>query len=278
MAGPFETGERALLVDEKGRTFLVTLRAGASFHHHGGVVAYDDIIGFPEGIVVVSRNGHPLSCFRPRLADFALKMPRGAQVIYPKDVALMLMHGDVYPGARVLEAGTGSGSLCMALCRATGPKGAVVSYEMREEFQAKARDNIDSFFGGLPSWLDLRSGELQDVAGTGERFDRVVLDMPEPWQTLDALDAVLDPGGIVAGYVPTTGQMQTFVLALEAHGYQQILSVEALVRSWHVTKRSVRPDHRMVAHTGFIITGRRTSIRPSEAAGSAGAAGAPAEG
>jgi tRNA (adenine57-N1/adenine58-N1)-methyltransferase len=264
MAGPFEPGERALLVDEKGRTFLVTLRVGASFHHHGGVVAHDDIIGFPEGSVAISRNGRSLTCFRPRLADFALKMPRGAQVIYPKDVAVMLMHCDIYPGARVLEAGTGSGSLCMALCRATGPEGAVVSYEMREEFQAKARANIETFFGELPSWLELRSGALQEVASSGERFDRVVLDMPEPWQTLDSLDAVLDPGGVVAGYVPTTGQMQTFVLDLETHGYQQILSVEALVRSWHVTRRSVRPDHRMVAHTGFIITGRKTSVRPPE--------------
>lgn len=267
MAGPFETGERALLVDEKGRTFLVTLRTGASFHHHGGVVAHDDIIGFPEGTVALSRNGHPLSCFRPRFADFALKMPRGAQVIYPKDVAVMLMYGDVYPGARVLEAGTGSGSLCMAVCRATGRDGAVVSYELREEFQTRARENIESFFGALPPWLELRSGALQEVASTGERFDRVVLDMPEPWETLDALDAVLDPGGVVAAYLPTTGQMQTFVLDLEAHGYQQILSVEALIRSWHVTRRSVRPDHRMVGHTGFVITGRRTSNRPSETPG-----------
>jgi tRNA (adenine57-N1/adenine58-N1)-methyltransferase len=254
----FQAGERVLLVDEKDRTFLVTLREGASFHHHGGVVGHDDIIGHPEGTVVLSRNERALSCFRPRLADFALKMPRGAQVIYPKDIALILMYTDVFPGARILEAGTGSGALCMGLCRAVGPTGHVVTCEMRSEFQDKARSNIESFMGEIPAWLEMRSGRLEDAVTNEERFDRVVLDMPEPWRTLDTLDGVLEPGGVIAGYLPTTGQIQSFVLALQSHGYEQILTMEAMVRSWHVTERSVRPDHRMVAHTGFITTARRT--------------------
>lgn len=257
MSEPFAPGDRALLVDEKGRTFLITLKESGQFHHHGGAVAHDLILGNPEGVVVVSGKGVRLSCFRPRFADYSLKMPRGAQVVYPKDIALILMYTDVRPGSRVLEAGTGSGALCMALCEATGPSGSVVSYEMRDEFREKAADNIASYFGEMPGWLQMRAGRLQEVLG--ETFDRVVLDMPEPWQTLETLDTALEPGGIVCGYVPTTGQVQSFTLALEERGYAQIHTVEAMVRSWHVTARSVRPDHRMVAHTGFITTARRTT-------------------
>lgn len=257
MSLPFAPGERALLVDEKGRTFLITLKLAGQFHHHGGAVPHDLILGQPEGVAVVSGKGVRLSCFRPRFADFSLKMPRGAQVVYPKDIALILMYTDIGPGSRILEAGTGSGALCMALCEAAGPGGRVVSYEMRDEFQQKATENIEAYFGGVPAWLDLRSGRLQEVGA--ETFDRVILDMPEPWQTLETLDRVLEPGGIVCGYVPTTGQVQTFTLELEKLGYAQVLTVEALVRSWHVTARSVRPDHRMVAHTGFITTARKTT-------------------
>lgn len=257
MSQPFATGERALLVDEKGRTFLITLKESGHFHHHGGAVAHDLILGHPEGVVVVSGKGVQLSCFRPRFADYSLKMPRGAQVVYPKDIALILMYTDIRSGSRVLEAGTGSGALCMALCQAVGPSGSVVTYEMRDEFKEKATGNIAAYFGSLPDWLQMRSGRLQEVQD--ETFDRVVLDMPEPWQTLETLDAALEPGGIVCGYVPTTGQVQSFSLALEKHGYGQIHTIEAMVRSWHVTDRSVRPDHRMVAHTGFITTARRTA-------------------
>lgn len=259
MGTPFSGGERALLVDDKERTYLITLREGGSFHFHGGVVSHADIIGAPEGTIAVSREGNRLACFRPRLSDFVLKMPRGAQVVYPKDLAMILMGADIFPGARVLEAGTGSGALSMALCRAVGPQGRVVTYEMRAEFQTKAAENVGTFFGEIPGWLEMRSGPLQDVAGSGETYDRVVLDMPEPWETLDALDEVLACGGVVASYLPTTGQIQTFCLALEKRRYGQIHTVETLVRSWHVTERSVRPDHRMVAHTGFVITARRTA-------------------
>ncbi len=204
-----------------------------------------------------SASGMVFRCFRPRMADFVLKMPRGAQVVYPKDVGAILVEADVFPGARVLEAGTGSGSLTLALCRATGLQGRVVSYELRPEFQAKAAQNVEAFFGKLPEWLELREGDVRDVGATGEVFDRAILDLPEPWGALDALRAVLAPGAIVCGYLPTTIQVQQLVLALEEQGFEHLETIEILRRSWHVTSRSVRPDHRMVAHTGFLTLGRR---------------------
>jgi len=259
VSGPFEAGERILLVDSRDRRYLVRLQAGQTWHSHGGALALDEVIGAPEGTVVRSATGMAFTCFRPRLADFVLKMPRGAQVVYPKDVGAILVEADIFPGSRVLEAGTGSGSLTLALCRATGREGRVVSYELRPEFRAKAEENIEAFFGGLPGWLDLREGDLREVAGTGERFDRVVLDMPEPWEMLEALGVVLEPGGIVCGYLPTTVQVQQLVLALEPAGFEHLETFEVLHRSWHVGGRSVRPDHRMVAHTGFITVARNVA-------------------
>jgi tRNA (adenine57-N1/adenine58-N1)-methyltransferase len=258
MSGPFEPGERILLVDQRDRRYLVRLRAGETWHSHGGGVPHDLLIGEAEGIVVHSATGMAFRAFRPRMADFVLKMPRGAQVVYPKDVGAILVEADVFPGAHVLEAGTGSGSLTMALCRATGPDGRVVSYELRPEFQANAAQNIEAFLGKLPPWLELREGDVRDVATTGERFDRAVLDLPEPWAALGAIGRVLGPGGIVCGYLPTTIQVQQLVLAFQAGGYEHLETFEVLHRSWHVTARSVRPDHRMVAHTGFVTVGRRT--------------------
>jgi tRNA (adenine57-N1/adenine58-N1)-methyltransferase len=257
VSAPFEPGERILLVDQRGRRYLLKLRAGETWHSHGGGLPHDLVIGSPEGTVVHSATGMAFRAFRPRMADFVLKMPRGAQVVYPKDVGAILVEADVFPGARVLEAGTGSGSLTMALCRATGPEGRVVSYELRPEFQAKAAQNVEIFLGKMPSWLELREGDLRDVATTGERYDRVILDLPEPWNLLAPVGAVLDPGGIVCGYLPTTIQVQQLVLALEEHGYEHLETFEVLHRSWHVTARSVRPDHRMVAHTGFVTVARR---------------------
>ncbi len=204
-----------------------------------------------------------LACFRPRLADFVLKMPRGAQVIYPKDLGAILVFADVFPGARILEAGTGSGALTLLLCRAAGPEGRVVSYELRPEFRVKAAQNIEAFFGKVPAWLDLREGDVRDIPGTAEAFDRAVLDLPEPWTTLDAVGAVLVPGGIACAFLPTTVQVQTLVLALEERGFDQVETFETLHRSWHVTERSVRPDHRMVAHTGFITIARKTRPTPA---------------
>ena len=264
MSGPLEPGERVLLLDQRGRRYLVRLRAGETWHSHGGGVPHDLLIGSQEGLVVRSATGMEFRVFRPRMADFVLKMPRGAQVVYPKDVGAILVEADVFPGARVLEAGTGSGALTMALCRATGPEGRVVSYELRVEFQAKAAQNIEAYLGKLPPWLELRDGDVREVATTGETFDRAVLDLPDPWEILGSLSAVLPPGGIVCGYLPTTIQIQQLVLAFEQHRYEHLETFEILHRSWHVTTRSVRPDHRMVGHTGFITIGRRALGPPNQ--------------
>ena len=257
MSRPFEPGERILLVDQRGRRYFVTLEAGQTWHSHGGGVPHDLLIGSPEGTQVHSATGMSFRAFRPRMADFVLKMPRGAQVVYPKDVGAILVEADVFPGSRVLEAGTGSGSLTLALCRAAGPDGRVVSYDLRPEFQAQAARNIEAFFGKLPDWLELRQGDLAGVAEAGESFDRAILDLPEPWAALPALSRVLVAGGIVCGYLPTTIQVQQLVLALEGCGYDHLETFEVLHRSWHVTSRSVRPDHRMVAHTGFLTVARK---------------------
>ncbi len=258
MSTPFESGERVLLIDGRGRRFLVRLQPGSSFHFHGGVVPHDLIIGAGEGSVVASSMGARLLCLRPTMADFILKMPRGAQVIYPKDISAILVFTDIAPGTRILEAGTGSAALTIALCRATGPEGRVVSYELREDFHARARSNLDDFFGKVPSWLELRLGDVREVAGAeGPAFDRVVLDLPEPWAVLPEVGGVLAPGGILCSYLPTTNQVQAAVLAMETGGLVEVQTFEILLRTWHVTRESVRPDHRMVAHTGFVTVGRK---------------------
>ena len=256
---PLHAGERVVFVDARGRRYLIRLEEGASFHFHGGAVPHDLVIGSGEGITVHSTTGAPLVCFRPRLSDFVLKMGRGAQVIYPKDLGPILIYADVFPGARVLEAGTGSGALTLALCRAVGPEGRVVSYELRDEFREIARRNTEDFLGKVPSWLDLRHGDVRQVASTGEAFHRVVLDLPEPSAVLPAVTDALVNGGIVCGYLPTTGQVQMLVEELEGRGFIEIETFEIFLRTWHVAPRSVRPDHRMVAHTGFITVARRLS-------------------
>ncbi|MBA3551261.1 MAG: tRNA (adenine-N1)-methyltransferase [Actinobacteria bacterium] len=257
MRRPFEPGERVLLVDDRGRRFLLRLQSGATFHFHGGAVPHALILGSEEGTVVHSQTGARLACMRPTITDFILKMPRGAQVIYPKDLGTIVIRGDIAPGMRVLEAGSGSGATTLALCRATGPDGLVVSYEVRADFHEKAAANVEAFFGTAPSWLELRLGDVREAAATGEAFDRAVLDLPEPEGVLPEVRTALRPGGIVVTYLPTTNQTQEAVLALERGGFAQIETVETLSRTWHVTERSVRPDHRMVAHTGFVIIARK---------------------
>jgi tRNA (adenine57-N1/adenine58-N1)-methyltransferase len=254
---PLHAGERIVLLDARGRRYLVRLEAGASFHYHGGAVPHDLVIGSVEGTTVHSTAGAALRCFRPRLADFVLKMGRGAQVIYPKDLGPILVYADVAPGARVLEAGTGSGALTLALCRAVGPEGRVVSYELREEFLEVARRNAEDFFGKVPAWLDLREGDVRQAADSGETFHRILLDLPEPWAVLSETASTLVPGGIVCGYLPTTGQVQQLVEAMEAQGFAEIETFEVILRTWHVAPRSVRPDHRMIGHTGFVTVARR---------------------
>jgi tRNA (adenine57-N1/adenine58-N1)-methyltransferase catalytic subunit len=253
---PFEAGERTLFIDQRGRRYLVRLEAGRTWHFHGGSVPLDMVIGAEEGTVVHSSTGAVLSCYRPRLRDFVLKMPRGAQVVYPKDLGAILMNADVHPGAIVLEAGTGSGALTLALARAVGAEGRVVTYELRPEFQDRAARNMEAFLGKVPDWVELRLGDVTEVMETEERFERVVLDLPEPWRVVDQMGRAMRPGGILCAYLPTTVQVQTLVLSLEARAFTQIETIEVLTRSWHVTERSVRPDHRMVGHTGFITVAR----------------------
>ena len=255
MSGLLESGERVILIDSRGRRYLVRLHTGEKFHYHGGILAHDDLIGRPEGTELRTPSDAALVAFRPRLADFVLKMGRGAQVIYPKDLGPILVEADIFPGARVLEAGTGSGAVTIALARAIGPEGRLLSCELREEFHAVARRNVEDFFGKSPPWVEFRLGDVREVKD--ERFDRIVLDLPEPWGVLAVAERTLDPGGVLLAYLPTTGQVQTFALALERGPYAEVRTFETMVRGWHVSPRSVRPDHRMVAHTGFLTTARR---------------------
>ena len=257
MSGTFEAGERVLAIDQRDRTYLFRLEAGGTFHTHSGTLAHDDVIGADEGSRFETSKGMVLVAYRPRFADYVLKMPRGAQVVYPKDLGPIVTYADVAPGARVLEAGTGSGALTIALCRAVGSEGRVVSYEIRDEHRDTAVANIEGFFGKMPDQLDLRRGDLTEVAGSGERFDRAVLDMAEPWVPLEALAEVVEPGGVLCAYLPTTIQVQQLVLALPGNRFHHIETFETLKRGWHVAERSVRPDHRMVGHTGFLTVARR---------------------
>ncbi len=195
MSTPFEPGERVLFLDARGRRYLVRLQAKGTFHTHGGAVPHDLVLGRDEGVEVRTSGGMVLRAFRPRMADYVLKMPRGAQVVYPKDLGPILVYADIFPGAEVVEAGTGSGALTIALARATGPEGRVVSYELRDEFRERAASNIESFFGKMPPRIELRGADLRDVAESGETFHRAVLDLPNPWDMLDALGSCARRGG-----------------------------------------------------------------------------------
>jgi tRNA (adenine57-N1/adenine58-N1)-methyltransferase catalytic subunit len=260
--GPFRAGDRVQLTDPKGRHYSLTLEAGGQYHTHRGGLAHDDLIGKPEGSLIVSPVGTPYLALRPRLADYVLSMPRGAQVIYPKDAAQILMWGDVFPGARVLEAGAGSGALTCSLLQAVGPEGAVVSYEVRADHAEHAERNVRKFFGDHPPHWSLRVADLAEH-GAGEdpvteRFDRVVLDMLAPWEQLKTVAAALIPGGVLVGYVATTTQLSRLVEDLrEQQCWTEPQAWECLVRPWHVVGLAVRPDHRMQGHTAFLVTARR---------------------
>lgn len=257
MPGAFAVGDRVQLTDPKGRLHTVVLEPGKQFHTHRGAIAHDDLIGAPEGSVVHSTANTGYLAFRPLLADFVLSMPRGAQVIYPKDAAQIVGSGDVGPGMRVLEAGAGSGALTCSLLRAVGESGSVTSYERREDFADVARANVGAFFGGVPAHWDLRLGDLAEHPAE-EVVDRVVLDMLEPWAVLPTVAAALRPGGVLVGYVATVTQLSTYVEALRAQGvWTEPYAWESLVRPWHAVGLAVRPEHRMVAHTAFLVTARR---------------------
>jgi len=256
--GPFAAGDRVQLTDPKGRLHTVVLEPGKTFHTHRGGVAHDDLIGRPEGVLVTAASGTAYLALRPLLSDYVLSMPRGAQVVYPKDAAQIVHLGDVFPGASVLEAGAGSGALTCSLLRAVGDGGRVVSYERRPEFAAVARTNVERFFGGPhPAW-ELKVGEAAEA--TERDVDRVVLDLLAPWELLDTVSAALTPGGVLIGYVATTTQLSRLIEGLREHGtFTEPAAWESLVRPWHVVGLAVRPDHRMVAHTAFLVSARRLS-------------------
>ena len=265
----FASGEPCLLYDAKGRTYLIRLEAGSEFQYHRGVVSHDVIIGQPEGCFVEASMGSKLVAMKPRLADYTLKMPRGAAVVYPKDTGAIVMWADIYPGATVLEAGTGSGALTLALLRAAGGSGRVVSVERREDHAAIAAERIAGFLGELPDNLELRVGEVEGTFGD-VKPDRVVLDMPEPWHSVEPAIEHLRPGGVFACYLPTIPQVQEVRRALGRSGsFVETTTFEVLHREWTVEGRSVRPSHRMQGHTGFITVARRFT-RPDTESDSSG--------
>jgi len=286
--GPFAPGDQVQLTDPKGRQNLVILQPGKSFYTHRGSLAHDDLIGSPEGSVVRSSGGTLYVALRPLLADFTLAMTRGAAVIYPKDAAQIVALADIFPGARVLEAGAGSGALSCWLLRAVGEEGLLVSYERRADFADIARENVERFFGGPhPAWR-LRVGDLAGIeaatppeatfpggpdgagegdpgpsveheeAGDDEPFDRVVLDMVAPWEHVGTAAGALIGGGVICCYVSTVTQLSRTVEAVREQGsFDEPAAWESLTRGWHVDGLAVRPGHRMIAHTGFLVTARR---------------------
>jgi tRNA (adenine57-N1/adenine58-N1)-methyltransferase len=250
---PFRPGERVLLIDGKLRRYLVTLTEGGEFHSHTGVVPHDTLLGMEEGVTVRSTQGSRFTAFRPTLSDFVLKMPRGAQVIYPKDLGPILMLADVFPGARILESGVGSGALSMTLLRAGAD---VTGYELRPDFAARAVANVTAFLGddAAARYRVTVRDCYEGIDETG--LDRIVLDLPEPWQVVKHAERALHPGGILVSYTPSIMQVAQLRDALAATGFAMAETVEVLNRTWHVEGQAVRPDHRMVAHTGFLTSAR----------------------
>ena len=258
-AGSLRPGEPILLLDRKDRRYLITLKPGGSSDLRGGKLLHDQLIDAVEGRYVVSTRGEKFLLVRPTLSDFVLAMPRGAQVIYPKDLSVILLAADIYPGAAVLEAGTGSGALTMTLLRAVGPDGRVYSYELREEFARTARQNVEKYLGPAPQ-LVMRTQDVYD--GIPDRpLDRIVLDVPEPWRVVPHTAGALRQGGILLSYLPTVPQVVELVAALRAsRTFALIETTETLLRPWNIMGPSVRPAHRMVAHTAFITTARRVEV------------------
>ena len=259
MSGVFRSGEQVLLIDGKRRRYLLTLGEGKEFHSHSGVVTHDAVIGAPEGTAFRSTHGMTYTAIRPTLGDFVLKMPRGAQVIYPKDLGPILFLADIFPGARVLESGVGSGALSMTLLRAGA---SVVGYELREDFAARAAKNVAAFLG--PDVEARYRVEQRDCyEGIDETdLDRVVLDLPEPWQVVKHAARALHPGGILLAYTPQITQAAQLRETLAASAFGMAETIEVLHRGWHIEGQSVRPDHRMVAHTGFLTTARLLGSAP----------------
>ncbi len=255
--GRFAAGDRVQLTDQKGKIYSITITPGKEWHTHKGWIVHDDLIGLPEGSVVSTSAGLKFTAFIPLLTDYVLSMPRSATIVYPKDAALIVGFADIFPGARVLEAGVGSGALTLSLLRAVGPSGSVHSVERREEFAANATSNIENYFGGRPANWSLAIGSVQDQNFDHE-FDRVILDMLAPWECVEMAAKVLRPGGVFMAYVATTTQLSATAEALKDDGhFTEPESFESLVRGWHHEGLAVRPQQRMIGHTGFLIFSRR---------------------
>ncbi len=255
--GYFAAGDRIQLTDPKGKLYSFTITPGKEWHTHKGWIVHDELIGLPEGSVVSTTAGLKFTAFIPLLSDYVLAMPRGATIVYPKDAAMIVGVADIYPGSHVLEAGVGSGALSLSLLRAVGPDGSVDSFERRDDFAEIARANVANYFGSLPSQWSLTVGSVQDIA-TEKVYDRVVLDMLAPWECVDMAARVLRPGGVFLAYVATTTQLSATAEALKSDGhFTEPESSETIVRGWHHEGLAVRPQQRMIGHTGFLIQSRR---------------------
>ena len=255
--GYFGDGDRIQLTDPKGKLYSFTIVAGKEWHTHKGWITHDELIGLPEGSVVSTTGGLKFTAFKPLLADYVLTMPRGATIVYPKDAAMIVGLADIYPGARVLEAGVGSGALTISLLRACGSGGSVHSVERRSDFADNARSNVDNYFGGSPNNWMLTVGDLQDQEVEAS-YDRVILDMLAPWECVDIAARALRPGGVFLAYVATTTQLSATAEAIKSDGrFTEPESSETLVRGWHHEGLAVRPQQRMIGHTGFLIQSRR---------------------
>jgi tRNA (adenine57-N1/adenine58-N1)-methyltransferase catalytic subunit len=255
--GYFSEGDRIQLTDPKGKMYTFTITQGKEWHTHKGWIVHNDLIGLPEGSVVSTSAGLKFTAFKPLLGDFVLSMPRGATIVYPKDAAMIVGVADVFPGAKVIEAGVGSGALSISLLRAIGSHGELSSFERREDFADIARENVSTYFGELPSQWKLTVGSVQESA-TDKKYDRVILDMLAPWECVAFASEVLRPGGVFLSYVATTTQLSATAEALKEDGrFTEPLSSETIVRDWHHEGLAVRPMQRMIGHTGFLIVSRR---------------------
>ncbi len=254
----FHYGDRVQLTDAKGKLHTITLKEAGEWHTHKGWLIHDQIVGAPEGSVVETTSGLKFLAFRPLLADYVLSMPRGATIVYPKDAALIVGTADIAPGSRVLEAGVGSGALSISLLRAVGPTGSVDSFERRDEFAQIASKNIEDYFNGLPSNWTLTLGSLQDEVDLTKKYDRIVLDMLAPWECVEMAQQVLEPGGVLLAYVATTTQLSQMAEQIKgSECFTEPESSESMIRGWHHEGLAVRPQHRMIGHTGFLIMARR---------------------
>jgi len=253
----FKYGDRVQLTDAKGKLYSITLTKGSEWHTHKGMLKHDDLVGIPEGSIVATNQDLKFQAFRPLLADYVLSMPRGATIVYPKDAAMILGVADIKPGIRVLEAGVGSGALTISILRAIGEKGILQSVEIREDFAEISEKNVSAYFGGKPANWNLTIGALQDQTYEAD-FDRVVLDMLSPWECLDVASKALVPGGVFMSYVATTTQLSKIAEAIKESGnFTEPESSETIVRGWHHEGLAVRPQHRMIGHTGFLVFARR---------------------